>query len=206
MQPETGEYGFAKKIKGEELMKGRKLEILGILGVLILIVGMYAFLSRKHGKYDDVNFSLNDFKQEEEYQFLGLKWGSSYDEISKTFPYTIVEDEVKASAPKEYGYYICKHLFVLEGKKATPEFEFYNGELRSIRLTFKLDEEYDKWYESIVAQLVELSGEVSRRTESKIGQVGSEILIWETENTMLQLNLHINKDNTASIFFTAGDK
>lgn len=55
-------------------------------------------------------------------------------------------------------------------------------------------------------QMVALYGEANRRTEPELGQDGSEILIWETENTMLQLNLHINKDNTASVIFAVGDK
>lgn len=187
-------------------MKGRKLEILGIVGVLVLIVGMYAFLSKKHEKYEDVEFSLNDFKKEQEYQFRGLNWGSSYDELKETFLYTLVEDDVKASAPEEYDFYICKHLFVLDGEKAAPEFEFYNDELKIVRLAFKFDERYKKWYEARVEQLVDLYGEANRRTEPELGQDGSEILIWETENTMLQLNLHINKDNTASVIFAVGKK
>lgn len=193
-------------IRGERSMKGRKLEILGIVGVLVLIVGMYAFLSKKHGKYDDVEFSLNDLKRDQEFQFRGLNWGSSYEELKETFLYTLVEDDAKAAAPKEYDFYICKHLFVLDGEKAAPELEFYNDELNIVRLAFKLDDEYQEWYEKQVKQLIELYGDASRRTESKIGQARSETLIWETENTMLQLNLHINKDNTASVIFAVGDK
>lgn len=187
-------------------MKGRKLEILGIVGVLIIIVGMYVFLSKKHGKYEDVEISLNDFKREQEFQFRGLNWGSSYDDLKETFLYTLVENDAKASAPKEYDFYICKHVFVLDEEKGTLELEFHNDELQIVQLAFDLDDEYQVWYEGQVKQLIELYGDVSRRAESKVGQAGSEILIWETEKTMLQLNLHINKDNTATVIFSVGNK
>lgn len=177
-------------------MKNKRKTLLVTLIALVLlaiaIIAVFIFRGNQHGVR---TLSLEQFKQGEEYQFDGAEWNMSYKEVNRALPFALETDAVRVPAPEGITFYNSKNRFDLYGKTGFASFEFQSDALKIIQFNFNFnpDEDYEAWFDQLVTELTNLYGPESDKKESDgenaIGQFNSIVYTWETDNTMLQINL-----------------
>lgn len=100
-----------------------------------------------------------------EYGFMGLEWGSSVNSVIETIP--LEEYKLDLLVPpeeKRLRYYAATTSFLLDGNSARAEFEFFDGKLSGIQLSFNLRQEDSEsfqpqeWLENQLKRAEELYG------------------------------------------------
>ena len=109
-----------------------------LLAVAVLAVAAYFMLARKQSGPKAV--PLDELSADGEYQFGGLAWGASLEDVKKALPYELTEG-MKWEADGEYIEYNADTPFELGGRNATAAFEFHDGGLSTVKFSFHLGEE-----------------------------------------------------------------
>ncbi len=100
-----------------------------------------------------------------EYGFMGLEWGSSVNSVIEAVP--LEEYKLDLLVPpeeKRLRYYAATTSFLLDGNSARAEFEFFDGKLSGIQLSFNLRQEDSEsfqpqeWLENQLKRAEELYG------------------------------------------------
>ena len=100
-----------------------------------------------------------------EYGFMGLEWGFSVNSVIEAVP--LEEYKLDLLVPpeeKRLRYYAATTSFLLDGNSARAEFEFFDGKLSGIQLSFNLRQEDSEsfqpqeWLENQLKRAEELYG------------------------------------------------
>lgn len=193
-----------------------------ILVAIVVVVSAIFFLKREKTESifnDDIKHDLtvSDFKEGDEYQFKGIPWGISQEELEGLIPYSLYQfDEQVGEAFDLYS--TEPYLFFTKTTDAI--FRFKEDKLTEVQLTFRRDEnaveqvdvklvfrneeKIAEEFDPFVAELTELFGAATSRTEDS--DSGSIAYTWQTDNTRLQIDLEVledsSKDMTLSIGYT----
>lgn len=164
--------------------------VLAAIIVLVVSAAVCTFLFAKR-RHSDMEISLERLSDGGEYKLDGLEWGMSPEEVMERLPYGIERDAYRNEYDGIGGtvFYNAENRFTLDGQNATAVFEFQEDELAIVQYGFRLDEDYEQWFENLSEKMLQLYGEESRRGDSANEQFQSKGYIWETEQTMLQITL-----------------
>ena len=157
-----------------------------VLVIVVLAFAAYFMLARKESGPKAV--PLDELSADGEYQFGGLAWGASLEDVKKALPYELAEG-MKWEADGEYIEYNADTPFELGGRSATAAFEFHDGGLSTVKLSFHLGEDYEEWIAEQVQTLTSLYGQETDKMENSSDGFASKGYRWDTENTSLQIIL-----------------
>ena len=91
-----------------------------------------------------ISISLDDLKDDGQYQYNGLKWKSKLKDVKKEIPYTLKPLKYEnLSANYKEQVYVANETFNLHGQNAILHLQFVDGELSQFLYAFHLDENYD---------------------------------------------------------------
>ena len=113
-----------------------------ILVAIVVVVSAIFFLKREKTESifnDDIKHDLtvSDFKEGDEYQFKGIPWGISQEELEGLIPYSLYQfDEQVGEAIDLYS--TEPYLFFTKTTDAI--FRFKEDKLTEVQLTFRRDE------------------------------------------------------------------
>ena len=168
MEVYQGEAGGAMK---------KKKRFTGFILVAVIALAVLAaiciFLLMKREGHSDKEILLDQLSEGGEYKFKGLEWGISAKEAEKYLPFDIELDKYKNEyeGPAGTTFYKAEQGVTLDGRSATATFEFQDDELAVVKFEFDFYEEqdYEQWFEALVAEMLRLYGEENRKLE-KIGR------------------------------------
>lgn len=154
--------------------------------MLVIITGVGAYLIGRNAKK---NLSLENFRQDGEYQYLQLEWGTPVADAKKLLKTDLETDPGRSPAPDNFVFYKTKKLYVLDGQTTDASLEFQGDRLQLVHFDFSLDENGEEWFEKQIGQLQELFGPESESFGNEGEQLRSRGYKWETEDTALQVVL-----------------
>ncbi len=175
-----------------------------ILLIVIFAVLVYSILyilsavyNKKAIEADVMTFELQQLYKDGEFQFGDFKWGMSVEEVNAQMPY-LLESFTESYTNRKIIEYTPQNTYVMDGKKCKSFFQFEEEKLTMIQHSFRVDEDYEEWFEMLIEQLTLLYGKESGKTElfgeeNKINSIGYR---WDTSETTLQIVLITG--NTAS--------
>ena len=169
--------------------KTSKKFIIPVIAALVILFAIIVITKIKSN--GDVVLSLDSLKSDTIYQFDDIKWGMSVDEVNKNLPTKLEKDTARDLSSKGYSFYNSKNKYLLDGQSSKASFEFHNDELKSIKFSFHLQDDYHPWFENQVKKLTEIYGTESRKTENSSDKtkMQSIVYLWDTDSTMLQFVL-----------------
>ena len=181
-------------------MAKKKIFVVGLL-LLAVIIGVGAYFIGRNTKK---KLSLEDLRQEGEYQYLQLEWGISVEDAKRKLKIPMETDPSRIPAPDKFEFYKTKECFVLDGQTADASLEFKDNRLQALQFSFEIDENAEEWFIKQIGQLQELFGTESEALESDGGPFRSRSYKWETEKTTLQVVLIYGTN--ANVIFSLGSK
>ena len=130
---------------------------------------------------------LTAFKLDQEYQFEGVPWDSSVEEVEAILNGNL--KDVTSLAPKDFVIYTFKDVvYVLNGYEATASIEFRPDELVYISFKFWDLEDPKVFFNEIVSAFQGQYGTETEMHENEAtGYIGYH---WKTETTHLQTNFY----------------
>lgn len=154
-----------------------------IFVAIVVVVSSIFFLKKEKTEpifNDDIKHDLAvaDFQEGEEYQFKGIPWGISQEELEEMVPFSLFQFDY------QIGEAIDLHStepYLFFGKTTDAIFRFTEDKLTEVQLTFRRDENAVEQYESIVEEATELFG---------LGRENIEGHFWKTDNTMLDIKVY----------------
>lgn len=188
-------------------MKKKSIVII-ILTVLIAVALMLALYFVFAGNsVDNIELSLENFKNNGEYQYGEIGWGSSVAQVNEALPYDLEEDTSRTPpASTGYVFYKSKNTYTLDGQSTVASVEFHDGTLQVIQFAFHVGQNYQQWFESQVAELSRLYGAHSDKAENASDMFESTIYTWSTDNSMLQIVLLTGKNVVPTVTISVGAK
>lgn len=163
------------------------------LVVVVLLFSLTLFLTSCSSK--DNSFSFEDLKNDSIFQYREIEWGSSIDEVIDKLPYQIDYVEIGADPIKLYK---SQEQFALGEKNSEATFEFQDGKLTTVQFSFKIEENYDQWFDTQLEAMIKQFGEETKSRENKgdveeAGGIGGKLenrsYTWEAGDTRLTASL-----------------
>lgn len=136
---------------------------------------------------------LSDLMTDSEYCYKEIQWGMSVDEVKEALSYKIVEDTALGEPPKGYEFFRSKSGLKLDGQTGTSSFEFQNGQLAVMKYDFRLDNNYEEWFDTQINTLTDLYGAETEKSNGGNDELQSTVYKWETDNTVLNAILITRK-------------
>lgn len=170
-----------------------KKSIFIIITVLLMFNPYTVYAKHTHqtqSQTASISISLDDLKDDGQYQYNGLKWKSKLKDVKKEIPYTLKPLKYEnLSANYKEQVYVVNETFNLQGQNAILKLQFVDGELSQFLYAFHLDENYDEWFETQCDNLRQLYGEETswNINYSSITKMKSQTYRWDLSDTTLQL-------------------
>lgn len=136
---------------------------------------------------EDLTIDLKLFKQGEEYYFGDMFWDITLEQVEKIVPYSLIKDPSRIHLPEGYAYYVSEDKHELYGQTAAATYEFYEGQLKMVQLSFLTEgKKTKKFFDNIIETLTGVYGQENEKTEKDSGvTVGYK---WNGKSTMLQVD------------------
>lgn len=181
-------------------MARKKIFVTGVI-LLAVCIGFGSYLIGRNAKK---NLSLENFRQDGEYQYLQLEWGTSVEVAKKLLKTSMETDPGRSPTPDNYEFYKTKKLYLLDGQTTDASLEFQGNRLQLVHFDFSLDENGEEWFDKQIGQLQELFGPESESFGNEGEPFQSRGYKWETENSTLQVILVYG--TKAYVIFSLGSK
>lgn len=170
-----------------------KKSIFIIITVLLIFNPYTVYAKHTHqtqSQTASISISLDDLKDDGQYQYNGLKWKSKLKDVKKKISYTLKPLKYEnLSANYKEQVYVANETFNLQGQNAILKLQFVDGELSQFLYAFHLGETYDEWFETQCDNLRQLYGEETswNINYSSITKMKSQTYRWDLGDTTLQL-------------------
>ena len=176
------------------MKKKNVLIIVAVLVAAVLLVALYfVFFGNKR-----VELSLEDFKHNGQYQYDGIAWGSSVEQVKEALSDSLEEDAArKPPASSGYTFYKTKNEYRLDGMSTNASVQFHDGTLETFQFSFRFEQDYQVWqvwFDNQVAELTSLYGEPTKKSENASDMFESTLYDWSTDNSTLQIVLVTGKN------------
>ena len=145
----------------------KMIALLIFVGIIIFMSILFVLKKNEPGAIKNDNIAENisdnelkvsDFKQNGKYQFCGIPWGASLEEVKKMVPYSLIEDPGRPSTEDGIAFYISEGKHVLKEKSTTAVYELKNDRLIGVQLVFMSVENAIEIFEPIIVEASDLFG------------------------------------------------
>ncbi len=150
-----------------------------------------AILTACSSQNKNVTLDISSFKNDDEFSYNGLVWGSSPDDnasvIDKSTE-TIIDQEGVVSGVM----YAPNNIFMLDDFTAESNYFFTNDRLAGITFSFTLEENSSEYIAEKLAEFTEIYGEPSEFSENEFNGLQNSFSRWILNDTSLNITAIIN--------------
>lgn len=138
-----------------------------------------------------------------EFQYGELAWGVTHEQVEEAMPVKFDFHEARAPFPEYDAFYISEDAIRLNGQQGDLILEYFNHKLNTVRFSFRLEGDYEGWFQSLADRLTQLYG-TPAETVSRQGEITTTGYRWNKERTTLQIVLQYGEGIAPSGTVTMG--
>lgn len=178
---------------------GKKLAI-----ILVFVITLFS--GCKSHETESAILDLPKLKANGEFHFGALEWGMSYESVSQLLPYELKHDGSRAPFPTNGAFYISEGSCSLDSQQGNILLDFFDGKLSIVRFSFQLGNNYEQWFNNLVAQLIQLYGTEDAKIDnfSETQDLTTIGYKWDAGNTSLQFVLQYGEGVEPSATLSVG--
>ena len=181
--------------------KRRRILMLVLAGVALLLL-VFRIVSRNK-PLEPMETETLELTVDGEFQYGKLAWNLSYEQIQDLLAEKLSFHEERAPFPEYDAFYIARDAIRLNGQQGDLLLEFFNNKLNTVRFSFRLEGDYEGWFQSLADRLTQLYG-APAETVSRQGSITTAGYRWNKEHTTLQLVLQYGEGIAPSGMVTMG--
>lgn len=168
----------------------KRLVLIGGILAVALVVAL-AIVGKKQAEAAKLDFDVLQFQTNGEFQYGELAFGASCNAVFSQTGTALAADHSRAPFPMNGAFYRLDEQYILVGQKADVLLDFYDDQLTVVRLSFRLEGEYEQWFSQLTEHLQRCYGPAQEtlNTVSPETGIATTGYKWDTENTTLQVVL-----------------
>lgn len=184
-------------------MKEKRRRVLMIvLAGLALLLLVFRIVSRNK-PLEPMKTETLELTVDGEFQYGKLAWNLSHEQIQDLLAEKLSFHEERAPFPEYDAFYIARDAIRLDDQQGDLLLEFFDHKLNTVRFSFRLEGDYETWFQSLADRLTQLYG-APAETISRQGGITTTGYRWNKEHTTLQLVLQYGEGIVPSGTVTMG--